>query len=213
MSALSRTLVRGNTVPSDADVEAATAPLKAKIADLEQQLRSAQQPNAPLQPPQVPAVKLSAEDIATKTSIWESVKSINLSALINAYNSLDLVLAKWPQRIDAPQNRKQLYQDIANALAAYSAASKDLDILRSEYPNYRDVQDGLAQPNRSELERAAINFANAINGAPENPPPNFAIELRPLAGAFRREMDETRDWLHSVQQSANQGLAALSTMK
>ncbi len=201
------------------EIAKATAPLNAQIAMLKQQLRDAQQTRqAPAGPPlqttpQLPQTKLSSEEVATKISIWDSVINSNLHTLVDDFNALDLAQSRWPRLVNTPDGRRQLYQDITNAVAAYAAASKDLDILRSEYPNYQDVADALAQPHRSDLERAASNFADAISKVPQDPPPNFEVQLRPLAGALRREMDATQSWLHTLGVTANQNHKALSEEK
>ena len=156
---------------------------------------------------------LSAEDIATKMGVWESVSNSNTRELTMAYNSLDLPLSQWVDRIKTPDGRHQLYNDLINSTAAYMAASNDLDILRSEYPNYQDISDALAQPHRSELQRVAANFANAVSKIPDNPQPNFDIQLRPLAGALRREMDATQAWLTGLVRTAGQSRKLLSETK
>ena len=201
------------------EIAKATAPLNAQIAILKQQLRDAQQTRqAPAGPPQqttpqAPPTKLSSEDVATKISIWDSVINSNLHILVDDFNALDLEQSRWPRLVNTADGRRQLYQGITTAVAAYVAASKDLDILRSEYPSYQDVADALAQPHRSELERAASNFADAISKVPQDPPPKFEVQLRPLAGALRREMDATQSWLHTLGVTANQNRKALSEVK
>ena len=137
----------------------------------------------------------------------------NLHILVDDFNALDLEQSRWPRLVNTADGRRQLYQGITTAVAAYVAASKDLDILRSEYPSYQDVADALAQPHRSELERAASNFADAITKVPQDPPPKFEVQLRPLAGALRREMDATQSWLHTLGVTANQNRKALSEAK
>jgi hypothetical protein len=153
---------------------------------------------------------LTAEERATKISIWDSVINSNLHVLIDAFNTLDLSQTRWTQLIKTADGRRQLYQDITNPTAAYVGASKDLEILRSEYRNFPDVDAVLDQPGKSELERTASNFANAISRIPENAPPNFDVQLRPLAGALKIQMDATQKWLQTVSTAANQNRKALS---
>jgi hypothetical protein len=88
-----------------------------------------------------------------------------------------------------------------------------LDILRSEYPNYQDVQNALTEPGRSDLERTAANFANALAKVPNEPPPNFEASLRPLAGALRSQLSITQNWLTELSRAANLNRKLLSGTK
>jgi hypothetical protein len=165
-----------------------------------------EQKPASLKPPQTDQ---SPEQTESKIGIWDSVINSNLRILVEDFNALDLVLSRWPRLVTDANGRRQLYQDITNAAAAYLGASRDLEILRSEYPNYQDVADALAQPNRSELERVAANFADAIAKLPQEPPANFEVSLRPLAGAVRSQMNVTQDWLTNLSRTANRNLEQL----
>jgi hypothetical protein len=150
--------------------------------------------------PQAVQANLSPEEIATKISIWESVSGSHLNALVGAYNALDLAQSRWTQLAKSSEGRRQLYEQLVNADAAFVGASTDLEALRSAYPSYLDVANALAQqPRVPTLHKAALDFANAIikDGASE-------IEVRPLAGALRREMDSMQIWMHDLRVTANQ---------
>jgi hypothetical protein len=149
------------------------------------------------------------EEEAIRRGIWDSVVTGNLNALINAFNGLDAAYSRWPRLVDEARGRHQLHDDVVNGIAGYVAASKDLEILRSEYTNYADIADVLAQPNVPELERTGQNFAEAVAKVPENPPQDFVVSLRPLAGAFRIQMDKTQNWLTQLSRAANQNRNAL----
>jgi hypothetical protein len=119
---------------------------------------------APARQPEKPEEKLSPEDIATKLSIWESVSTSNLALMINAYNLMDAGFARWPRMIDSADSRRQLYQDITNSTAAFAKAVGDLETLRSEYPEYKDVSEVLViQPYMANLAKASSDFSNAIS--------------------------------------------------
>ena len=79
--------------------------------------RQSSPPPAAAQPPQS---DLSAEDIATKISIWDSVLGGNLNRLITAYNDLDLMMSKWLDLVKTDDGRRELLHELAANGAAYS---------------------------------------------------------------------------------------------
>jgi hypothetical protein len=153
----------------------------------------------------------TAVDVAIKISIWESVSTVNLRALINAYNKMDELLSSWSERIKSQEGRDVLSGGLANSTAAYMGASGDLEILRTAYPNYPDVSSALIQLHRADLAKASADFSNAVlKGDPNYSSPDYANKLRPLAGALRREMKVTVDWLNDLRKTAATQLNALS---
>jgi hypothetical protein len=161
-----------------------------------------------------PEPTLSAEELATKLSIWESVSTSNYNSLANAFNSIDAAQARWTRLIGSADGRHQLHSDLAQATTAYMKASNEIETLKLEYPKYQDVATALTQPNRQEFARAAENFANAINNVSESDvPPDLEVRLRPLAGALKRELNTTQKWLNSLSRIANAKRAELSDVK
>ena len=199
------------------DIKKAVAPIQAELDRTKQALVAAQQAqHITLLPPSTRAAteggpaqpKLSPEESGTRLSIWESVSTSNLSLIISAYNSMDLAFARWPRLIDSVDGRKQLYQDIINTTAAFISACNKLEVLRSEYPDEQEIASALdIYPHAVTLFKASTDFSNAINSGADE------IALRPLAVAFRREMNSMKDWFTSLNRTANVRMKELSETK
>jgi hypothetical protein len=171
-----------------------------------------QQPTAIEAPSPLPSgrERLSQEEVATRLGVWDSVSNSNLNVLINAYNNIDLALSRWSRMLDSAENRQQLHNDIINSTAAFVMASKELETLRSEYTQYADISSALAQPRLVNLEKASLDLSNAIDPHPRDASADLEIKLRPLAGALRREMNFTSEWMTSLQRLANEKRRELS---
>jgi hypothetical protein len=206
---------------STEDIAKAVAPIQAELDRTKQALVAAQQaghlpmasPSVVLSQHEEPQQELSAEDIATKLSIWESVGTTNLSSLVGAYNSLDLALSRWSILINSDTGKRQLYQDIINATAAFTKASHDLDTLRSEYPQYHDIFNDLIQPHTADLTKVSADFSNAVISAMDEAPSDLEVRLRSFAGALRMEMNIMVEWLETLRKMAGEKRKELSASK
>jgi hypothetical protein len=167
--------------------------------------------NQSVPPPEVDKPRPTAEETATKISIWESVSTVNLSALVIAYNKIDEALSKWPDLIKSQEGRVQLNQTLVNGTAAYVAASNDIETLGSAFKAYPEVSVALVQRNRNDLLKASADFSSAvINGNTDFSSSNYANKLRPLAGALRREMTTSVHWFDDLRKTATEQLKELS---
>jgi len=161
-----------------------------------------------------PEPTLGAEEIATKISIWESVGNVNHNALVIPYNQIDASLTQWPDLIKSASGRQKLHDDLVSNTAAFWAASNDLETLRSNYKEYPEISDALAQTRRADLAKASSDFSGAvIKENMDYSSPDYVSKLRPLAGALRREMNATVKWINELQKTSTAELKKLSSMK
>lgn len=173
---------------------------------------------APLQLPgpshvEPTAQTLNAEEIATRTAIWDSVINVNIRDLSSTLKDLQDLALSWQDQVRTFEGRQNLNNSIYTAVGAYNKASSNLETLRNEYPAYRDILDDLHQPHRDELNKAAGDFSQSIREVPKDAPQNFEIQIRPFAGAFVRELDKTRLWLNNLINTAGARRQALREVK
>lgn len=152
-------------VPSTAeDIAKATAPLIAERDADRQELNAARHSVIP--PPVVlsptPQPELSASEIAARTELWHSIQNaMNAkNGSVEAYTYGDRALDLWETYI--PQNRSDI-----------SDAANDIQKLRTDYPNFKDVSETIDQPYLGPLLDSIDDFSGAISTLPEPLPPNY----------------------------------------
>src|SRR6185437_4278043 len=159
-----------------------------------------------------PDEHLSAQDIAAKISIWDSVLGSNIPLFSDLLGALNQTMIRWPGLIHDPGGRKQLHSELFEWRNRFIAAMEALDSLHDEYQNYPDVNAALLQPHAQSLQFAVQKFYEEIANI-NNDDPSNEILLRPLAGAISRDADAERAWVNTLNATANIKRAHLGQVK
>ena len=170
--------------------------------------RQQQTPQTPAQPSQA---DLSAEDIATKIDVWNSVNQ-QMNDLSKILNSGYVMLETW--LLDAQSNRSA---EIAKANTLESAVANfkvKLERLRNGYTNFPDIAAALQQTVISggrpavpgtifdSLIRSIGAFQGQLGSLPDPLPPDLENEMRPYVGALRRDLNAVSDWQSKTGETA-----------
>jgi hypothetical protein len=179
------------------DTTKATAQLQSEIANLKQQLAAAQQqarnaPSVPQQQPASPESKMSADEIATKIDIWQSVEG-QMNDFTNVLNKGTALLKNWPERLKV--NRAAFTSEIVDFRNGFGLVQSRLGDLRATYPTYSDVANALTQREADVLARTIQNFLNAVSSLPSDLPENYESVIRPYAGGLNREIAMVANWV------------------
>jgi hypothetical protein len=221
--------------PTAEDIAKATAPIRAErdaaIRQRDQAIRERddakretqtlrEQQRAPASQEQ--SSSLSAEDIATKIGVWQSINQ-QMNDLAGILNQGYAMLDKWLP--DAKSNRTDLINRATALEASVQKFRTGLDQLRSLYLKDTDIAtalDAVHLPGGrvdasysvfTSLPYSIVQFVQHLQNLSDPLPKDVEYEMVPYIGAFRRDLNAMRDWQSQVRQTAATQDAELSKMK
>lgn len=141
----------------------------------------------------------TAQEIATRLDLWKAVsKQINQSVMV--YNEADMVFGQWEERVAS--NKSEYISVIARVRRQISEASDEMEKIRAENSNFKDVSDTIDQPYIGPLLNAVDSLSTAIIALPEPLPQNYKSTIRQFAGAVRVQMQGFVDWISNVESTS-----------
>jgi hypothetical protein len=162
--------------------------------------------------PQPPRTAISPQDAATQLAVWESVRS-NRNGLVEAYNILDLTLAKWEAYMDDASGRKSFTDGMRNVMSRLKDWFPRLDALKNEYPQFNDLTAAIANSHVDRVLEKAAALVDAVADSRQETSEARLLRLRPLEGALRTEMGGTANWLTALGRTSEQRIHDLSGVK
>jgi hypothetical protein len=210
---------------SDADIIKATAPIRAELdaekqrsAKLQSQADTAlrerdaarQAASAPLTVNhQAPLSHEEKLQLTTKIDVLKSAPQY-FGAFINVYNSWSTLQISWSETLKG--NRPQFNSEILSIKTNLRNASKQMEDLRSEYPQFHDIYDIFSQPNTGATLKAIDDLVTAVTSLPDPLPPDYDIRVRPYVGTLSAEIDALLQWIVKSQKSVQNSLKELSAL-
>jgi hypothetical protein len=118
-------------------------------------------------PPTAAKVPISPQEAATQLAVWESVRS-NRNGLVEAYNLLDGILAKWEAYTNDAGGRNQFTDDMRNVTNRLNDWFPRLNSLKNEYPQFQDLTAAIANSHVDQvLEKAGALLDAVADGRQE----------------------------------------------